>query len=258
MTFSIVALFVGLGFFATLIVAIEVGRWAGRRVQNEDPERFGKGVAPMEGAVFALLGLLIAFTFSGAAVRFEARRHLIGNETNDIGTAYLRIDVLPAGAQPEMRRMFADYVDTRIATFKTADLPETQTHYAESQAFQLQIWSLATKSCASADAPPYCAMLLLPALNSMFDIATTRTVAVQNHPPYIIFVLLAILCLLAALLVGYDMSVAPRRNWLHTLLFAGVLWMAVQVIVDLEFPRRGFIRIDDADKVLIDLRAGMK
>ena len=60
------------------------------------------------------MGLLIAFTFSGAASRFEARRSLIVQETNDIGTAYLRIDMLPADAQPALRQDFRDYLDARL------------------------------------------------------------------------------------------------------------------------------------------------
>jgi len=65
-----------------------------------DAEGARAGTGTIEGAVFALLGLLIAFTFSGAAARFEDRRALIIEETNDIGTAYLRLDLLPASAQP--------------------------------------------------------------------------------------------------------------------------------------------------------------
>ena len=61
------------------------------------------------------LGLLIAFTFSGATSRFEARRHLLTEEANAIGTAYLRLDLLPATAQPELRRMMRAYVDARMA-----------------------------------------------------------------------------------------------------------------------------------------------
>jgi hypothetical protein len=57
----------------------------------------------VEGAVFGLMGLLLAFTFSGAASRFEVRRQLIVQETNAIGTAYLRLDLLPPGDQPKMR-----------------------------------------------------------------------------------------------------------------------------------------------------------
>ena len=50
-------------------------------------------------------------------------------------------------------------------------------------------------------------MLLLPALNEMIDITTTRFVATQNHPPVAIFLLLAGLSLIGALLVGYEMAI---------------------------------------------------
>lgn len=72
----------------------------------------------MEGAVFALLGLLIAFTFSGAATRFDTRRQLIIEETSDIGTAYLRLDLLPVEAQPGLREKFREYVDARLEVYR--------------------------------------------------------------------------------------------------------------------------------------------
>ena len=62
-------------------------------------DRLGaEGVGVIDGAVFALPGLLLAFTFSGAAARFDTRRHLIVEEANAIGTAYLRLDLLPPDA----------------------------------------------------------------------------------------------------------------------------------------------------------------
>ena len=63
-----------------------------------DPEGLAKGTGAAEGAVFGLLGLILAFSFSGAATRFEQRRHLITEEANAIGTAYLRLDLLPLNA----------------------------------------------------------------------------------------------------------------------------------------------------------------
>ena len=60
-----------------------------------DPEGAHTGTGPVEGAVFALFGLLVAFSFSGAAERFDVRRQLIVEEANAIGTAYLRIDLTP-------------------------------------------------------------------------------------------------------------------------------------------------------------------
>ena len=82
------ALFLGM-------LVLEVGWRIGARRLAEDPNGADAGVGAVEGAVFALLGLLIAFTFSEAASRFDTRRQLIVEETNDIGTAYLRLDLLP-------------------------------------------------------------------------------------------------------------------------------------------------------------------
>ena len=43
----------------------------------------------------------------------------------------------------------------------------------------------------AADAHPDAGKLLLPALNQMIDITTTRRMATQLHPPPIIFVMLS-------------------------------------------------------------------
>ena len=93
-----------------MLILLEVGRRIGARRLAEDPMGAAAGVGTVEGAVFALFGLLIAFTFSGAAARFDTRRQLIIEETNAIGTAYLRLDLLPVDAQPGLREKFRRYV----------------------------------------------------------------------------------------------------------------------------------------------------
>lgn len=69
------------------------------------------------------MGLMVAFTFSGAATRFDERRHLLVQEANDIGTAYLRIDLLPAANQPAMRDLFRRYLDLRISGYAQGSKP---------------------------------------------------------------------------------------------------------------------------------------
>jgi hypothetical protein len=77
-------------------------------------------------------------------------------------------------------------------------------------------------------------------------------------PPLVVFLLLAGLGLVGALLVGYGTSTIKDRSWLHTVVFAGILSLTVYVIVDLEFPRYGLIRADAAAEVLNDLRKSMR
>ena len=68
----------------------------------------------IEGAAFALFGLLLAFTFSGAVARYDAHRALVFEERNDIETAYFRLDLLTPQNQPALRQLFRDYVDSRL------------------------------------------------------------------------------------------------------------------------------------------------
>jgi hypothetical protein len=68
----------------------------------------------IDGAVFALLGLLLAFSFSAAAGRFQARRDLVVAEANAIGTALLRLDLMAPENQGAARADFDAYVQKRI------------------------------------------------------------------------------------------------------------------------------------------------
>jgi hypothetical protein len=184
---------------------------------------------------------------------------LIGNEANAIGTAYLRIDLLPSDVQPEMQQLFRRYLDTRIETYRgTPDAVAVQARLSEAEALQGEIWRTAVSGLARADTPTLAPTLLLSALNDMIDMTTTRVVASENHPPLIIFLLLAGLSLTSALLVGYVTCQAKLRTWFHILVLAVAMSLTFYVIIDLEFPRLGLIRIDAADQVLIDLRRSMQ
>lgn len=246
------------GLFLGMLLCMELGRLFGLTHQKKDPDAAQKGIGTVEGAVFAILGLLIAFTFSGAATRFEERRHLIGQEANAIGTAYLRISTLPESTHEELRELFLRYIDTRIAVYGNIENQiETRIWLDKQAALQGDIWSKAISACNRTGVPTSAAMLMLPALNDMIDITTTRAVATQNHPPDIIFFLLGGLSLFSALLAGYGMS-CRARSWLHVITFAAIISITVFVILDLEYPRRGLIRIDSADKVLIELKQRIK
>jgi hypothetical protein len=257
--FSLIAWFSIAGLFFGMLLFSELGRRIGLAKLARDSEGLAKGADAAEAAVFALLGLFLAFTFFGAASRFEDRRHLINEEANAIGTAYLRIDLLPGDARPELKDLFRRYLDTRFATYRNvADQAATQAKLAEGAALQREIWTKAVSASLRPEAPTQAAILLVPALNQMIDITATRVMAARNHPPNIVFLLLAGLCLVGALLVGYGTSLNKDRSWLHTLVFAAILSLTTYVIVDLEFPRLGLIRIDSADQAFVDLRDSMR
>jgi hypothetical protein len=246
------------GLFVAMLVLLETGRRLGLRRLAQDSEAARAGFGVVGGAIFALMGLLIAFTFSGAAARFDARRHLVVEEANAIGTAYLRLDLLPAITRTALRDSFRQYVEARLDTYrKLPDIVAARQALAHSTQLQGQIWSQALAACQ--EAPQAASMLLLPALNAMIDITTTRSMAPLIHPPLVIFVMLCVLALASSVLAGY--SIAGGRTsvcWVHMLLFAVIMALTVNVILDLEYPRLGFIRVDAVDQVLVDLQNSMK
>ncbi len=259
MNYELSTLLITFALFVGMLVFLEIGRRVGSRRLANDPEGARAGTGTVEGAVFALLGLLIAFTFSGAASRFDVRRNLVVQETNAIGTAYLRLDLLPTSAQPALRDLFRRYVDSRLETYrKFPDVEAIEAELAHSTQLQGEIWNQVVVAGRQEGAPPPATMLLLPALNDMIDITTTRTMATQTHPPVVIFAMLFGLGLASALLAGYGMAGGRSRNWLHIISFAAVMALAVYVIIDIEYPRLGLIRVDAFDQALAELRASMK
>jgi hypothetical protein len=206
----------------------------------------------IEGAVFALFGLLLAFTFSGAIARYDTHRQLLVEESNDIGTAYLRLDLLPLQAQPGLRQLFRDYTSTRLHLYDTVS-PEVTPQTTQ---LQRQIWQQSLAAAASPGASADATKLLLPALNDMIDITATRQNAFYMHPPAIVFFLLYAFSCGAAFIAGYGMT-ASGRSWFYMIALAAAVTATVYTTLEIEYPRQGLIRLTDTDKTLIDLRDSM-
>ncbi len=215
-----------------------------------------KGVGAVEAAIYGLLGLLLALSFSGAASRFDQRRAQIVDEANAVGTAYLRIDLLPAEAQPSVRDKLRGYVDSRIKTYKLLpDLEAAEAELARSMSLQGEVWKEAVT--ASRTIPPADGIALLSARNAMFDIASSRTAAAYMHPPSVLYVILVVLALASAYLIGHGMADDETPSRAHMVAYAAALAIVLYVVIDLEFPRLGLIRLSGYDYLLEQVRAGV-
>jgi hypothetical protein len=243
--------------FAGMLLSIEGGRRL-RAKHHRAAAGESTGFGAVTGAVFALMGLMVAFTFSGAASRFDHRRDLIVEEANDIGTAYLRIELLPKEARGPLQDEFRAYVDARIQTYRVgSDVLRVNQLLQQATHHQNQIWKMSLDGIEHASSPPVAAQILAP-LNAMFDIVTTRTAATQMHPPGIVWVMLGGLTLVCSFLAGYEMGVGVGRRGLHVFMFASIFALTLYVIIDMEFPRVGFIQVTAMDRLLQDVRDSMK
>ena len=250
---------VAVGTFFGILLFAQVGRWVGRRIIAGYGAGIPANVGSLEAAVFALMGLLIAFTFSGALSRFDLRRVQAVDESNAIITAYQRIDLLPTAAQPKLREAFRGYTDARIATYSSLpDLQAARAQLARSQQLQGEIWAQAVAAARLPDARPNAELLLMPALGQMADISSARTAATMIHPPMIIYAMLIGFAFAAALLAGYQSAGEKGHDWMRRLGFALIIAATVYVILEIEFPRMGMVRIDAIDQLLVNTRASMK
>ena len=258
MNHALFAALLSLGLCAGMLLMIETGRRIANHRLARDPIGARTGFSTIEAAVLALLSLLLAFTVNGASSRFDLRRNLVIHETVTIGTAFIRLDVLPIVLQPTIKDSFRQYLDTRIAIYrKVPDIGDVKEELAKSERLQKEIWRQAVNGVRAADAAPQATVVLLPALTEMIDITTERTWTAQIHPPTVIFIMLFTLALASSLLSGYGMAADKSRSWLHILCLTLIISVTVYVIIDLEYPRLGLIRVDNFDQALVDLRHEM-
>ena len=211
--------------------------------------------------VYSLLGLLIGFTFSGAANRFDARRLRIGDVVHAIGVAWEAIDVLPPESQPPIRDGFKQYLEALLAADTTQEEPVTVAdkflEASDVTKARHAVW-LQAVAAVSVPSGERARLILLPALREMFVSAERERIARLIHPPKIIYLMLGLTALAAALLGGYAFATTPTRNWTYMLGIAAAVSISTYVILDLEYPRIGLVRVDPLDQVLVDLHQSLK
>lgn len=254
--FALVAVCLSIGLFAAMLVLIEIGWRFGVRQAKLRGTEARAGVGVVDGSVYGLLALLVGFMFSGAAGRFDQRRHLIANEVNVIGTAWQRIDLVPAGQQGVIRDSFRQYVDVLVGWYgETSGATETLREPPALTRAQTELWSRAV--AASTSPSTAVSALFLSGMNDMFGAVDEERMARRIHPPSIVFAMLGIAALATALFAGYGLASGVTRNWIYMIGVAATIAIATYVIIELEYPRLGLIRLNAMDQALVDLRATM-
>jgi hypothetical protein len=237
-------------YFTAMLLLIKCGRWYGRKRLADDPEKGLEGTGPVEGAVFGLYGLFMAFSFSGAIERFSDRRRQVIEELNDVGTSWMRLDLLPVKDQPPIREAFRKYVAARIDYHMNIDTQEKADHIAAViEEHRLDIWSRSIAAFREAGFNA-ATSLCLSSENDMFDMWDRRRFARYEHTPYVMFLLLYGMGLVSAFLVGNATSPSAKPQRAFAIIFAVLSAVTAYFIVDIEFPRHGLVRIDSIDVIL--------
>ncbi len=235
-----------------LFIFIMLSMWLGSKLQGikylSDKEGFG----PIESSLLGLLALILAFTFSATYSRYDERRKIIVEETNDIGTAILRIEMYPDSIKPYLRKDFKEYVEARIDYYKagTDDLL-IQTAINKSELVSKMIWKRITDASKNSNSLIFTSQMI-PAVNNMIDIATSRDELRQARVPSSIKWVLLILILTSSLIIGINSGPFIKKG-LIKIGFAVMICLSSFLILDLDKPRTGLITMENAERKIDDL-----
>ncbi len=257
MGFVLSSVMLALGLGVGMAASMEVGYRLGSKERQQDPDAPPEGNGAVDSTVFAILGLILAFTFTGALSRLDNRRELIAKEANAIGTAYLRLDLLPPETQAQLRPIYRDYLRQRIDLGNSIEQKAVaQALIQNTLALQNQIWQISTQAVLI-EGNPALTSLIVTAINDLIDITNDRLQAFRMHPPAIVYYLMYSLALAASLLIGFNMSVRKKRSYFHAILFCSIISATIYITLELEDPRRGLMRISTGDKILVELLDSM-
>lgn len=242
-------------FLASSVVflgVLEISFRLGRRALAGIPPGEISELATIQGAMLGLLALLLGFTFSMAITRFEARKQLLLDEANAIGTTFLRAQILPEPARRQVSGLLRRYVEVRLeASHYLADQEKIQRLAEQTNQLQRQLWSQAT-AVGEQNPRSVPTGLFISSLNDVIDLYAKRLVALENHVPEIIIFLLYFIAFAAFGLMGYSSGAGGRRNFFTTSVACIAIAAVIIVIIDLDRPRRGLIRV--SEKQMIELR----
>jgi hypothetical protein len=235
---------------AVSLLAYEAGFRFGREREAGAPADSEGASGLVAGSLLALFAFLLAFTMGMAADRFQARRDLVLQEANSIETTYLRAGFLPEPERTQVRNLLREYVPLRIAVEGIDQLRANDEHSGE---VQDRIWTLTEAVAARAPESEVLGTYIV-SLNEMIDVENARlVVGVYGRLPDSVIGVLLIGGALSIFVLGYHAGIGRRRSPTSTVLFILVLSVVVTLIVDLDWPRGGFISV--SQDALINLQA---
>jgi hypothetical protein len=242
---------IGCGLLALLLLATEIGVRVGARARAQRKEGGAADLGSIHGAVLGLLGLLLAFTYSFAASRHNTRRELLVREANAIGTAYLRASLITEPRRSELQKILRQYVDSRIVPDEVVQDPVKLAEAIQrSERVLGTLWPAASRDIESRP-PTMLDSLVFQALNGVIDLHAERLTAFEYRIPQIILWLLCVVAAMAMALTGFSGGVGGRRNLFFSITLAVLVAAVMLVIIDLDNPRSGFIRVDQQSMIQV-------
>ena len=239
-----------------LLAAAEIGFLLGRRARPDIDEYTRSQINTIQAAVLGMLALLLGFTFSMSTSRYEVRKQLVLDESNAIGTTFLRAQLLPEPQRKDTSDLLRRYVDIRLK-FYSAGIEQVLLRQAIEKTEQThkELWSHAA-AVGEKDPRAITTGLFIQSLNEMIDLHSKRMAALENHVPEVVFILLYLVSIMAMGMVGYGCGLGGRRSLVMAMTTAFLIALVILIVLDLDRPARGLVKV--SQQRLIDLQESLK
>lgn len=243
--YNVSSITIAMVLLVTMTAVVEIGYRIGKRIQDSASEPARNHTGAIQGSLLGILALLLGFTFSIALGRHDSRSEAVVTEANAIGTAWLRAQMLPEPARAEIQGMLRDYVNLRLLGGSVSVvLAEEHKELRDRTNAALDALWVRSRDVAMEFPNPVTTGLYIQALNDMIDSFGSRDAALNRHVPELVLFLLYATFLITGCVIGFTAGLSGHRTSFVTYAMVGLIVVLVFIIVDLDRPRRGLIRIN--------------
>ncbi|NND68337.1 MAG: hypothetical protein HKN19_12185 [Halioglobus sp.] len=231
--------------FILMVALNEAGFRMGRFVQSRTDSEIKSLTGSIQASILGLLALLLGFTFSMSMQRYDNRSMALIDEANAIGTAILRIQLLPENFRDEVDSLFRNYIDLRVEVGQL-DITKSVERKAYNEKIansQNRLWALAI-AATEVDPRPVTTGAFVKSLNDVIDSQGKRNALLQMQVPEVVLILLFIVFISSGGIMGYSAGLSGNRMFAPIVLVSLLITLIVFIIIDLDRPKRGTIQVN--------------
>lgn len=239
-------------YIIALLAALEFGYFVGQRRQDS-----WKNANPTNGQIiltsmFAVFGLMLAFTYGAGVDRFDTSKKAVVLEANAISTAFLRAELAAEPGRTELKQALLDYARTRsMEQGRRHSRERFREHIQKSLQVQSKLWPITDKIVKFSQPDSIVTLLLVDAMNQVIDVHATRLAAINDKLPISVTLMLVFIAAASLSVAGFNAGIAGRLNRWRMTIFALVLVGVLLVINDFDHPVDGFIRVSHSSMITV-------
>jgi hypothetical protein len=234
-------LLVAIGLIVAIVAAHDIGFLLGSLTRSAD-EPFDRQVGLVRTSTAALVAFLIGFAFSGAASRFTDRQDLVVKEANALGTAYLRADTIAEPQRSELKAALKEYTADRVKLLSREGRDQIEPLLAKVSGLHERMWRSAINATQN---NARLMSVVLPPINEVIDLHTAHLAMARRHLPVPIMAVLFATAAISVGMIGFGNGRVGRRFSVLDAVYGVVLAAALWMIIDLDYPGFGIIRVSN-------------